>query len=163
MREKKHFLPNNRGELFQAICYPFPAISSHFQPMFYHNVMCAKTKDAPVPPSSKRSKALSRGLRGDLLTWIFCLSREEGGICDSPWRRLRRLPRNLRQTMVCYGVLWCAMVLLSKVNKRPCTTHAYSRLICQRLIHLDQSVQVSESNHHFHDCPVSTQGGQGYV
>ena len=55
------------------------------------------------------------------------------------------------------------VVLLSKVKKDHVLLHAYSRLTYQRLIHMDQPVQVQESNHHFYDCAVSTQGGQGYV
>ena len=54
-------------------------------------------------------------------------------------------------------------VLLPKVKKDHALLHAYSRLTYQRLIHLDQSLQVQESLHHLHDCAVSTQGGQGNV
>ena len=39
----------------------------------------------------------------------------------------------------------------------PTLLHAHPRLTNQRLLHLDQPIQVSESLHHFHDCPVQIQ------
>ena len=38
--------------------------------------------------------------------------------------------------------------------------HDCPRLTHQRLLHLDQPVQVSEPNHHLHHCPVKTKPNQ---
>ena len=68
-------------------------------------------------------------------------------VCMDVMGQLRCPGRNLR---------FLPIVLLSKVKKDHALLHAYSRLTYQRLIYMDQSVQVQESLYHFHDCPVSS-------